>query len=71
MIKEPTSWEIECDDCGEEFPDAFEFHGMDVDDVIAAVESEGWVVEDYCVGSGDCYCPECAKAHEEEEEEDE
>lgn len=38
MIKEPSGWEIECDDCGAEFPDAFEFHDMDADDVIAAVD---------------------------------
>lgn len=69
MIKEPSGWEIECDECGEEFPDAFEFHDMDVNDVIAAVEAEGWVVEYYLVGFGDCYCPECAAARKAEKEE--
>lgn len=71
MIKEPSGWEIECDGCGAEFPDAFEFHDMDAVDVIAAVEAEGWVVEDYFVGSGDCYCPECAAARKADEEDGE
>lgn len=60
----PRSYVIECNSCGRGWNgDPF---GPDEDenDVIAALESEGWEVDDILPSDEyDCLCPDCAGKH--------
>lgn len=60
----PRGYEIKCDDCEREWDgDPFD-RDTDENDVIAAVESEGWKADDISLcDEYYCLCPDCVGKH--------
>lgn len=66
MIKEPTGWVANCENCWKEISsnDMYKYYPCREDEFIDDLKTHGWVVDE----EGEVYCcEECMKAKKEDE----